>query len=75
MVLLFQTRVPHIEGSERVVIDSSVLCCPVCYDVSFPESKKTLIVVFLRCIHVFLSFSHVATPSAIDVSGQCRLIL
>ncbi|KAF8368246.1 hypothetical protein PRIPAC_86075 [Pristionchus pacificus] len=41
------TRVSHIEGAERVCVDSSVLCCPVCYEVyaSVPS--------LLGCGHTF----------------------
>ncbi|GMT26331.1 hypothetical protein PFISCL1PPCAC_17628, partial [Pristionchus fissidentatus] len=40
-------RVSHIEGAERVVVDSSVLCCPVCYEVY--SSVPSL----LGCGHTF----------------------
>ncbi|GMS98447.1 hypothetical protein PENTCL1PPCAC_20622, partial [Pristionchus entomophagus] len=41
------TRVSHIEGAERVCVDSSVLCCPVCYEVY--SSVPSL----LGCGHTF----------------------
>ncbi|GMR50953.1 hypothetical protein PMAYCL1PPCAC_21148, partial [Pristionchus mayeri] len=43
------TRVSHIEGAERVCVDSSVLCCPVCYEV------YSSVPFLLSCGHTFCS--------------------
>lgn len=29
----FQHPVNHIEGADTVLVDSSIFCCPVCYNV------------------------------------------
>ncbi|KAJ1366360.1 hypothetical protein KIN20_027000 [Parelaphostrongylus tenuis] len=39
--------VPHIEGADNVMVDSSVLCCPVCYNI-FDSAPSVL-----QCGHTF----------------------
>ncbi|CAI4230855.1 unnamed protein product [Auanema sp. JU1783] len=41
--------VPHIEGADLIIVDSSALCCPVCFNV---YSHAPLI---LSCGHTFCS--------------------
>ncbi|KJH42685.1 zinc finger, C3HC4 type [Dictyocaulus viviparus] len=59
--------VAHIEGAESVMIDSSVLCCPVCYNV-FASAPS-----ILQCGHTFCvkCLRNIATLGSMNRWGRC----